>query len=106
MRVGMTTGSGVYWAGRATLVRRPEDVGVYDDTFASFWGEGDAGRRQAPPGRSHEITVQLDAPLPGRGAAVARDADRRSPCATAQRRCCATRTSPPTPATSCTRPAG
>ena len=28
----------VYWAGRATLVRRPEDVPVYDGAFDAFWG--------------------------------------------------------------------
>ena len=28
--IGISTRSGVYWAGRATLVRRPEDVGTYD----------------------------------------------------------------------------
>jgi len=26
-----------YWAGRATLVRRPEDIPVYDEVFRSFW---------------------------------------------------------------------
>lgn len=26
-----------YWAGRATLVRRPEDIEVYDRAFAVFW---------------------------------------------------------------------
>ena len=26
-----------YWAGRATLVHRPEDIAVYDRVFASFW---------------------------------------------------------------------
>ncbi|MDY7100552.1 MAG: VWA domain-containing protein [Actinomycetota bacterium] len=30
--------SEVYWAGRATLVRRIEDAGVYDRLFAAFWG--------------------------------------------------------------------
>jgi uncharacterized protein with von Willebrand factor type A (vWA) domain len=27
----------VYWAGRATLIRRPEDASVYDATFAAFF---------------------------------------------------------------------
>src|SRR5207244_8826243 len=31
----------VYWAGRATLVTRPEDVPGYDRVFAALWlGEG------------------------------------------------------------------
>jgi uncharacterized protein with von Willebrand factor type A (vWA) domain len=29
---------GAYWAGRATLVRRPEDVPAYDRAFAAFFG--------------------------------------------------------------------
>jgi hypothetical protein len=29
--------SQLYWAGRATLVRQPEDVAVYDRAFARFW---------------------------------------------------------------------
>src|SRR5690606_14850924 len=29
--------SAVYWAGRATLVHRPEDIEVYDLAFAAFW---------------------------------------------------------------------
>jgi uncharacterized protein len=32
--------SGAYWAGRATLVRRPEDVAAYDQAFAAFFGTG------------------------------------------------------------------
>jgi uncharacterized protein len=61
--VGFGSRRAVYWAGRATLVRRPEDVGVYDETFAAFWGHDDA-TPPAPPPDIHEITVQLDAPLP------------------------------------------
>ncbi len=30
----------VYWAGRLTLVRRPEDLSIYDAAFRSFWVEG------------------------------------------------------------------
>lgn len=39
-RVGLETRAGVYWAGRATLVRRPEDIAAYDRAFAGFWAEG------------------------------------------------------------------
>jgi uncharacterized protein with von Willebrand factor type A (vWA) domain len=35
--VGLGRRSGVYWAGRATLVRRPEDVPRYDAAFSAFW---------------------------------------------------------------------
>jgi len=34
---GIDERSDVYWAGRATLVRKPEDVPAYDAAFAAFW---------------------------------------------------------------------
>ena len=36
-RVGLDDRSATYWAGRATLVRNPEDIEVYDRAFAVFW---------------------------------------------------------------------
>lgn len=36
--VGVERPERVYWAGRATLVRRPEDVRTYDTTFAAYFG--------------------------------------------------------------------
>ena len=59
--VGVERRDDVYWAARATLVRRPEDLRLFDRAFRVFWehGEptggdgrrtgadgGDAGRRQ------------------------------------------------------------
>jgi uncharacterized protein with von Willebrand factor type A (vWA) domain len=41
--------SDLYWAGRATLVRRPEDVPVYDGVFASVFGSGAFVDAEAPP---------------------------------------------------------
>jgi uncharacterized protein with von Willebrand factor type A (vWA) domain len=35
--VGIDDRDSVYWAGRATLVRRPEDVALFDRAFAVFW---------------------------------------------------------------------
>ena len=35
--VGVGRRDNVYWAGRATLVRRPEDVDAYDQAFAAFF---------------------------------------------------------------------
>lgn len=48
----------VYWAGRATLVRRPEDIVVYDRVFDSFWLDraGWAGDHPAPA----PITLAFD----------------------------------------------
>jgi uncharacterized protein with von Willebrand factor type A (vWA) domain len=36
--VGLENPARLYWAGMATLVRRPEDVDVYRRVFAAFWG--------------------------------------------------------------------
>src|SRR3954452_25454687 len=35
--VGLEERDGVYWAARATLVRRPEDVPLFDRAFGIFW---------------------------------------------------------------------
>ncbi len=35
--VGLDRAAGVYWAGRATLVHRHEDVAIYDRVFTSYW---------------------------------------------------------------------
>jgi uncharacterized protein with von Willebrand factor type A (vWA) domain len=36
-RVGLERRTHVYWAGRATLVTRPEDIVTYDRAFDAFW---------------------------------------------------------------------
>jgi uncharacterized protein with von Willebrand factor type A (vWA) domain len=35
--VGVSSRDSVYWAGRATLVRRPEDIELYDRSFRAWW---------------------------------------------------------------------
>ena len=58
--VGVAGREGVYWAGRATLLRRPEHVPAYDAAFATFWLQG-APRvvvREDPP--PVEIVVDTD----------------------------------------------
>jgi uncharacterized protein len=35
--LGLTSRDRAYWAGRATLVRRPEDIAVFDRAFRIFW---------------------------------------------------------------------
>ena len=57
---GMDRREAVYWAGRATLVRRPEDHALYDRAFAVFWdqrhGTGDAAAQEPP----RTLTLALD----------------------------------------------
>ncbi len=51
--VGVTDRDPVYWAGRAALVHRPEDIALFDRAFAVFWE-----RR-----RSDDITLAEEEPL-------------------------------------------
>ncbi len=57
--VGLDDRDDVYWAGRATLVRRPEDHDVYDRAFAVFWEarEGTAAIDEPEP---VPITLAID----------------------------------------------
>lgn len=56
--VGLEHRDRVYWAGRATLVRRPEDVAAYDAAFDAFW----AGRPRPATEAvvSEPVTVVVD----------------------------------------------
>ena len=52
----------LYWAGRATLISRPEDMCVYDRVFRNFFGRPEA--RPAPPApRRIRIEVEDDVGL-------------------------------------------
>jgi len=35
--VGMADRTAVFWAGRATMIQRPEDIPLYDTAFAIYW---------------------------------------------------------------------
>jgi hypothetical protein len=56
--VGIDRRDAVYWAGRATLIRRPEDIGVYDRVFESFWLDRATWVAPSPPGVP--MTVAFD----------------------------------------------
>ncbi|MDG2161804.1 MAG: VWA domain-containing protein [Acidimicrobiales bacterium] len=58
--IGISTRSGVYWAGRATLVRRPEDVDTYDEVFERHWMSSAAG--SVAVAEQPTITLLLDVP--------------------------------------------
>lgn len=58
--VGVDDRDGVYWCGRATLVRRPEDIDLYNRAFAVFWEHRDAvGTEQDEP-EPLRITLAVD----------------------------------------------
>ena len=51
----------VYWAGRATLVRHPEDIAVYDHAFAAFWTDHDrSGAAELSEAEELTITLAVD----------------------------------------------
>lgn len=47
--VGVERRDDVYWAGRAALVRRPEDIAAYDAAFAAFWLNAEPTLPSPPP---------------------------------------------------------
>ena len=49
----------VYWAARATLVRRPEDIALFDRSFDVFWLAAAAGSIDEPDEPMH-ITLAVD----------------------------------------------
>src|SRR2546421_6020526 len=56
--VGLEDRNGVYWAGRATLVRKPEDITTYDQVFAAFWLGRE--RQTVPAPDVEQITLAVD----------------------------------------------
>jgi uncharacterized protein with von Willebrand factor type A (vWA) domain len=57
--VGLDDPGRVYWAGRATLVRRVEDVPVYDRVFAAYWQDRPAAL-MAAAGEPTPLTLAID----------------------------------------------
>jgi uncharacterized protein with von Willebrand factor type A (vWA) domain len=59
---GITDRDATYWAGRATLVRRPEDIALYDRAFAVFFERLDAAGDDGtdPDALSIALAVDID----------------------------------------------
>ncbi len=57
--VGLEARASAYWAGRATLVNRPEDLPLYDRVFAAFWQQQTSGLVRVE-GTPPPITLALD----------------------------------------------
>ena len=58
--VGLDDGDAVYWSGRATLLRNPEDIVVYDRAFEVFWAAQQPSRSFAPE-QPVMVTLAVDA---------------------------------------------
>jgi uncharacterized protein with von Willebrand factor type A (vWA) domain len=59
--VGMDDRDAVYWAGRATLVRRPEDVDLFDRAFAVFWDRRQGTTELDDDPETMSLTLLVDA---------------------------------------------
>ena len=57
--LGLDDRNAVYWAARATLVRRPEDIPFFDRAFAVFWEQREPGAEPAPDEVLH-LTLAVD----------------------------------------------
>jgi uncharacterized protein with von Willebrand factor type A (vWA) domain len=58
--VGLHRRSSVYWAGRATLVRRPEDIAAYDRAFAAVFEALQPAGAEAIEPTVESITILVD----------------------------------------------
>jgi len=57
--LGLDDRDAVYWAARATLVRRPEDIPFFDRAFAVFWEQRRPGSEPPPEDVLH-LTLAVD----------------------------------------------
>ena len=58
-RVGLGSPGAVYWAGRATLIRRREDIAAYDQVFASYWRDAPVDG-EPEPGSASTLTLAFE----------------------------------------------
>ncbi len=58
--IGLDRRDSVYWAGRATLVHRPEDIGVYDRAFTAFWDRQAPATAGEPEPELVHLTIAVD----------------------------------------------
>lgn len=59
----------VYWAARAVLVHRPEDIELFNGLFAAYWGGVDSTLAWRAPSEPLPVTLAVDDPeqLPAEG---------------------------------------
>lgn len=61
-RVGLRGRSGPYWAGRATLITRPEDIDIYEQCFYAYWDQrpGSLLTIESEPEPEETLAIDLD----------------------------------------------
>ena len=57
---GLNDRDTTYWAGRATLIRRPEDHDLYDRAFRVFWDHATGATANEPDEEPLQITLAVD----------------------------------------------
>ncbi|MET0457949.1 MAG: VWA domain-containing protein [Ilumatobacteraceae bacterium] len=58
--VGLSSRHDVYWAARATLVRNPEDFGVFDRAFRVFWDDAQPSGEPDEEPEPLQVTLAVD----------------------------------------------
>ncbi len=66
----------VYWAGRSTLIHRPEDHDLYDKAFAVFWEQRTGSTTEEITPEPLRITIATDAPDDGEDPPAQDDSER------------------------------
>ena len=72
--VGIDNRDNVYWAGRSTLLRRPEDISLYDKAFAVFW-ERRTSSSVEPDEQLIRINIEIDDETDGTDDGSSEEAD-------------------------------
>ena len=58
--VGIGNGEGVYWAGRSTLVVRPEDIAMYNAMFLAFFHHNGTGFKVRFEDEAESASIGVD----------------------------------------------
>ena len=73
-KVGINDRDNVYWAGRSTLLRRPEDIALYNKAFAVFW-ERRTSQTIEQDEQLIRINIEIDDETDGTDDGSSQDAD-------------------------------
>jgi hypothetical protein len=65
--LGLDTREHAYWAGRATLVQKPDDVEPYDRVFRAFWDGWTPSFESEPEPETQSLTLAIDDESGGAG---------------------------------------